>query len=57
MLSKNFYFSIVSISVYPDYSWKFAEFGVVQSHRRPNSEPVKTFILGTNAISIFNLDL
>jgi hypothetical protein len=33
------------------------EFGVIQSHRRPNSEPVKTFILGTNANSIVNLEL
>jgi hypothetical protein len=35
----------------------FTEFGVIQSHRRPNSEPVKTFILGTNANSIVNLEL
>jgi hypothetical protein len=33
------------------------EFGVIQSHKRPNSEPVKTFILGTNANSIVNLEL
>jgi hypothetical protein len=33
------------------------EFGVIQSHKRPNSEPVKTFNLGTNAISIVNLEL
>jgi hypothetical protein len=33
------------------------EFEVIQSHRRPNSEPVKTFILGTNANSIVNLEL
>jgi hypothetical protein len=35
----------------------FTEFGVIQSHRRPNLEPVKTFILGTNANSKINLDL
>jgi hypothetical protein len=33
------------------------EFGVIQSHKRPNSEPVKTFILRTNANSIVNLEL
>jgi hypothetical protein len=33
------------------------EFGVIQSHRRPNSEPVKTFILGTNANSKIILEL
>jgi hypothetical protein len=35
----------------------FIEFGVIQSHRRPNLEPVKTFVLGTNANSIIHLDL
>jgi hypothetical protein len=35
----------------------FTKFGIIQSHRRPNSEPVKTFILGTNANSIVNLEL
>jgi hypothetical protein len=33
------------------------EFGVIQSRKRPNSEPIKTFILGTDANSIVNLDL
>jgi hypothetical protein len=36
---------------------RFTEFGVIQSHKRPNSEPVKTFILGTNSNSIVNLEL
>jgi hypothetical protein len=36
---------------------RFTEFGVIQSRKRPNSEPVKTFILGTDANSIVNLDL
>jgi hypothetical protein len=35
----------------------FIEFRVIQSHRRPNLEPVKTFVLGTNANSIIHLDL
>jgi hypothetical protein len=35
----------------------FTEFGIIQSHRRPNLEPVKTFILGTNANSKIILDL
>jgi hypothetical protein len=35
----------------------FIEFGVTQSHRRPNLEPVKTFVLGTNANTIIHLDL
>jgi hypothetical protein len=41
MLSKNFYFSIVSISVYPDYSWKNSE--LFDRERQPILEPVKTF--------------
>jgi hypothetical protein len=58
MLSKNFYFSLAYVPDYPDYSFtRFTEFGVIQSHKRPNSEPVKTFILGTNANSIVNLEL
>jgi hypothetical protein len=35
----------------------FAEFGIIQSHRRPILEPVKTFILGTNANSKIILEL
>jgi hypothetical protein len=35
----------------------FIKFGVIQSHRRPNLEPIKTFVLGTNANSIIHLDL
>jgi hypothetical protein len=35
----------------------FTEFRIIQSHRRPNLKPVKTFILGTNANSIVNFDL
>jgi hypothetical protein len=35
----------------------FAEFGIIQSHRRPNLEHVKTFILVTNANSKIILEL
>jgi hypothetical protein len=42
--NENFYFSIVSITVYQDYSWKFTEFGVIRSREMPNLEPVKTFV-------------
>jgi hypothetical protein len=35
----------------------FTEFGVIQSRRRPNLEPVKTFILSANANSKIILDL
>jgi hypothetical protein len=35
----------------------FTEFRVTQSHRRPILEPVKTFILGTNANSKIILEL
>jgi hypothetical protein len=35
----------------------FSEFGVIQSHRRPDLEPVKTLSLGTNANSKIILDL
>jgi hypothetical protein len=35
----------------------FAEFRIIQSHRRPILEPVKTFILGTNANSKIILEL
>jgi hypothetical protein len=33
------------------------EFRVIQSHGRPNLEPVKTFILGTNVNSKIILEL
>jgi hypothetical protein len=36
MLSENFYFSIVSISVYQAFSWKFTEFGVIRSRETTN---------------------
>jgi hypothetical protein len=36
---------------------RFTEFGVTQSHRRPILEPVKTFILGTDANSKIILEL
>jgi hypothetical protein len=36
MLSENFYFSIVSISVYKAFSWKFTEFGVNRSWETTN---------------------
>ena len=36
MLSENFYFSIVSISVYQAFSWKFTEFGVNRSRETTN---------------------
>jgi hypothetical protein len=34
----------------------FTEFGIIQSHRRPNLEPVKTFIIDANANSKINID-
>ena len=36
MPSENFYFSIVSISVYQAFSWKFTEFGVNRSWETTN---------------------
>jgi hypothetical protein len=44
MLSENFYFSLTYVSDYPDYSYTFDRIRSIQSHRRPNLEPVKTFI-------------
>jgi hypothetical protein len=43
-LVKISYFSIVSISVYQAFSWKFTEFGVNRSREAANLEPVKTFV-------------
>jgi hypothetical protein len=43
MLSENFYFSIMSISVYQAFSWKFTEFGVNDREKQPILERVKTF--------------
>jgi hypothetical protein len=57
MLSGNFYFSITFISIYPVTVKVSPISDFIQSLERPNLEPFKTFILGTNAISIFNLDL
>jgi hypothetical protein len=44
MLSENFYFSIVPISVYQAFSWKFTEFRVIRSRETAKLEPVKTFV-------------
>jgi hypothetical protein len=52
MFSENFYFSIVSISVYQAFSWKFTEFRVNRS--RENNQfwsVLKLLILETNADS------
>jgi hypothetical protein len=58
MLSENFYFSIVSISVYQAFSWKFTEFGVIRSRETTNFGSVlKLLFLGTNANSIIILNL
>jgi hypothetical protein len=58
MLSENFYFSIVSISVYRAFSWKFTEFGVIRL--RENNQfwsVLKLLFLGTNTNSIIHLEL
>jgi hypothetical protein len=58
MLSKNFYFSIVPISVYQAFSWKFTEFRVNRSRETANFWSVlKLLFLGTNANSIIILNL
>jgi hypothetical protein len=48
--------SLVSLIIQTIHS-HFIEFGVIQSQRRPNLEPVKTFILDANANSKIILDL
>ena len=58
MLSKNFYFPIVPISVYQAFSWKFTEFRVNRSRETANFWSVlKLLFLRTNANSIIILNL
>jgi hypothetical protein len=48
--------SRMSLTIQTIYS-HFTRFRVIQSHRRPNLEPIKTFILDANANSKIILDL
>jgi hypothetical protein len=43
MLSKSFYFSIVSISIQQVTHECFTKFGIIRSQEQPNLEPIKNF--------------
>jgi hypothetical protein len=58
MLSKNFYFSIVPISVYQAFTWKFTEFRVNRSRETANFWSVlKLLYLDMNVNSKIILEL